>query len=42
MSASAGGGRTAGAFYRAIPPAEARRLVHRLEFHYVPKAGQLV
>jgi transposase len=28
---------TAGALYQAFPPAEARRLLHRLEFHYVPK-----
>src|SRR5262249_7549126 len=25
------------ALYQAFPPAEARRLLHRLEFHYVPK-----
>jgi DDE superfamily endonuclease len=28
---------TAGALYQAFPPAEARRLLRRLEFHYVPK-----
>jgi hypothetical protein len=28
---------TAGALYQAFPPAEAHRLLHRLEFHYVPK-----
>ena len=28
---------TAGALYQAFPPVEARRLLHRLEFHYVPK-----
>jgi len=28
---------TAGALYQAFPPAEARRLLNRLEFHYVPK-----
>jgi hypothetical protein len=28
---------TAGALYQAFPPAEARRLLHRLEFHYDPK-----
>jgi DDE superfamily endonuclease len=28
---------SAGALYQAFPPAEARRLVRRLEFHYVPK-----
>jgi DDE superfamily endonuclease len=28
---------TAGALYQAFPPAEARRLLHRLEFHYVAK-----
>jgi hypothetical protein len=27
----------AGAFYQAFPPAEARRLLNRLEFHCVPK-----
>jgi hypothetical protein len=28
---------TAGALYQAFPPTEARRLLNRLEFHYVPK-----
>jgi transposase len=28
---------SAGALYQAFPPAEARRLLRRLEFHYVPK-----
>jgi transposase len=28
---------SAGAIYQAFPPAEARRLLRRLEFHYVPK-----
>ena len=28
---------TAGALYQAFPPAEARRLLNRLEFHYAPK-----
>ena len=28
---------TAGALYQAFPPAEARRVFRRLEFHYVPK-----
>src|SRR5215471_3073307 len=28
---------TPSALYQAFPPAEARRLLHRLEFHYVPK-----
>src|SRR5258707_12770071 len=28
---------TAGALYQAFPPGEARRLLRRLEFHYVPK-----
>jgi DDE superfamily endonuclease len=28
---------TAGALYQAFPPAEARHLLNRLEFHYVPK-----
>jgi transposase len=28
---------TAGALYQAFPPAEARRVLRRLEFHYVPK-----
>lgn len=28
---------TAGALYRALPPGEARRVLRRLEFHYVPK-----
>jgi transposase len=28
---------TAGALYRAFPPAEARRILRRLEFHYTPK-----
>jgi hypothetical protein len=30
---------TAGALYEAFPPAEARRLAERLEFHYTPKHG---
>jgi hypothetical protein len=29
--------RSVGALYQAFPPAEARRLLRRLEFHYVPK-----
>jgi hypothetical protein len=28
---------TTGALYQAFPPVEARRLLNRLEFHYVPK-----
>ena len=28
---------TAGALYEAFPPCEARRVLERLEFHYVPK-----
>jgi len=28
---------TAGALYQAFPPAEARRILRRLEFHYTPK-----
>jgi hypothetical protein len=28
---------SAGALYQAFPPAEARRLLRRLAFHYVPK-----
>lgn len=28
---------TAGALYQAFPPDTARRVLHRLEFHYVPK-----
>jgi len=28
---------SAGALYQAFPPAEARRIVRRLEFHYTPK-----
>jgi transposase len=28
---------TAGALYQAFPPGEARRVLRRLEFHYVPK-----
>ncbi len=28
---------SAGALYQAFPPGEARRLLHRLEFHYVPR-----
>ena len=28
---------SAGALYQAFPPAEARRILRRLEFHYVPK-----
>ncbi|MED5369491.1 MAG: IS630 family transposase [Myxococcota bacterium] len=27
------------AFYRAFPPAEARRVLNRLQFHYTPKKG---
>ena len=30
---------TLGALYEAFPPAEARRLAERLEFHYTPKHG---
>ncbi len=30
---------TKAAFYAAFPPAEARRLVSRLEWHYTPKHG---
>ena len=30
---------TAGALYEAFPPAEARRVLRRLEFHYTPKHG---
>jgi transposase len=30
---------TAGALYEAFPPAEARRLARKLEFHYTPKHG---
>lgn len=30
---------TPAAFYQAFPPAEARRLVERLEIHYTPKHG---
>ena len=30
---------TLGAFYTAFPPAEARRLVERLEVHWTPKHG---
>ncbi len=30
---------TPGAFYEVFQPAEARRLVRRLEFHYTPKHG---
>ena len=30
---------TRGALYQAFPPAEARRLAERLEFHYTPKHG---
>jgi hypothetical protein len=26
-----------GALYQAFPPAEARRILRRLEFHYTPK-----
>jgi hypothetical protein len=29
--------RSAGALYEAFPPAEARRILRRLEFHYTPK-----
>jgi hypothetical protein len=28
---------TAGALHEAFPPCEARRVLGRLEFHYVPK-----
>ena len=28
---------SAGALYQAFPPCEARRMMRRLEFHYVPK-----
>ena len=28
---------SAGALYQAVPPAEARRILRRLEFHYTPK-----
>ena len=28
---------SAGALYEAFPPAEARRILRRLEFHYTPK-----
>jgi DDE superfamily endonuclease len=28
---------SAGALYQAFPPCEARRVLQRLEFHYVPK-----
>jgi transposase len=30
-----------GALYQAFPPAEARRILRRLEFHYTPQARQL-
>ena len=30
---------TPGSLYEAFPPEEARRLVHRFEFHYTPKHG---
>ena len=30
---------SAGALYEAFPPAEARRILRRLEFHYTPKHG---
>lgn len=30
---------TAGAFYEAFPPEEARRILRKLEFHYTPKHG---
>ena len=30
---------TRGALYEAFPPAEARRLAERVEFHYTPKHG---
>jgi hypothetical protein len=30
---------TAGSLYEAFPPAEARRLVERIEFHYTPTHG---
>jgi DDE superfamily endonuclease len=30
---------TGGAFYEAFPPAEAKQLLNRLEFHYTPKHG---
>ena len=32
---------TAAALYAAFPPAEARRVLRRLEFHYTPKHRQL-
>jgi hypothetical protein len=32
----------AGALYQAFPASEARRVLRRLEFHYVPQACQLV
>ena len=28
---------SSGALYQAFPPCEARRVLRRLEFHYVPK-----
>ncbi len=30
---------TAGALYETFPPAQARRILRRLEFHYTPKHG---
>lgn len=30
---------TAGSLYEAFPPAEARRILRKLEFHYTPKHG---
>ena len=30
---------SSGALYQAFPPCEARRVLRRLEFHYVPKRG---
>jgi DDE superfamily endonuclease len=31
---------SAGALYQTFPPAEARRILRRLEFHYTPKHGR--
>jgi hypothetical protein len=31
--------RTPAALYEAFPPAEARRIIDRLEIHYTPKHG---
>lgn len=28
-----------GSLYKAFPPEEARRIIHKLEFHYTPKHG---